>query len=46
MFILMQFGPNRHLLIFSKTTRAYLVQVALKIVRLPLRIGLYSVVLP
>ena len=40
MIFLVQFGTNKHLFIFSKTTnlRAYLFQIALEIMWLPIQI--------
>ena len=55
MIFLVQFGINKHLLIFlrsqicqslKKFTRAYLLQIALEIMWLPIQIALYSVQLP
>ena len=38
MIFLVQFGINEHLLIFEKFTRAYLFQIALEIMWLPILI--------
>ena len=37
MIFLVQFGKNKHLLVFKKFTRAYLFQIALEIMWLPIQ---------